>query len=78
MAHTWRDDLADARELRRRARGISDSTTRRRMQKAADKLAIRSVKKVERTLKQRVRAPSSPGRQAAGGSVTAGLLRRGR
>jgi len=75
MAHTWQDDMHDARELRRRARGIANSSTRRRMQKAADNLHLRAVKKVERSLKQRVRASSQPGRQASGGDLSAGLAR---
>lgn len=62
MAHTWEDDFAEAKRLRKTARGIANSTLRRRMQSAADKLHLRGIKKVERRFKQRIPRTAAQGR----------------
>jgi len=54
MAHTWEDDFAEAKKLRKTARGIANTSLKRRMQSAADKLHLRGIKKVERRFKTRV------------------------
>lgn len=59
MAHTWEDDFAEAKRLRKTARGIANLTLKRRMQNAADKLHLRGIKKVERRFKTRVTRPQA-------------------
>lgn len=54
-ARTPEDDLDEARKLRRRARGIKTPQTRRRMQRIAERLENRALKKYETRMKQRVR-----------------------
>jgi len=61
MAHTWEDDFAEAKRLRKTARGIANLSLKRRMQNAADKLHLRGIKKVERRFKTRVARPAATG-----------------
>jgi len=72
MARDWRDDFADAKEIRKRAKGVSNSSLRRGLQREADERIKRAFKKLQRQRKTRV-----PKAGSGSGSGVEGLRVRG-